>query len=516
MTDSTAHAVAETAARHVGGRKWFALTVLALPALLASLELTITNLALPSIARDLPATSGQLLWTVDIYAFVLAGCLILMGAWGDRVGPRRVLLVGAAGYGCASLLAAYAGSIEVLIAARALMGVAGATLMPSILSLIAGLFVDPKQRATAIAAIVATISGGTALGPLVGGWLLDHFRWGSVFLLAVPVIVVTLVAVPLVVPGRSGARGGRLDVPSALLSIAAILAVVQGIKQMLTLGWSWWAAVAVLAGVLLAGAFVARQRRLAAPLVDLSLFGNRTFALAGASLGLGIFVLWGSNYAIAQYLQLVLGLSPLTAGLWTAPSALGVILGSSVAPHLARHVRPMLIIAIGLLVTGAGYLILTRVGGTGSLPILIGGALIVSAGLGPLMALSNDLMIGAAPPHRSGRAAAVASTISQLGGALGIALLGGVITATYRFRVAGTVPGDTSPAVVALFEENLSAAGRAAAPVPAPLADDLLGRAREAFTDGFQVAAGLSALLVIAAASLLLLFGRPRPQRGAT
>jgi DHA2 family multidrug resistance protein-like MFS transporter len=498
----------DVAPRLAGRREWIGLAVLALPALLASLELTVTNLALPSIGRDLPSSSTQLLWTVDIYAFLLAGSLITMGAWGDRIGRRRVLLIGAAGYGAASLLAAYASSIELLIAARALMGVAGATLMPSTLALASALFPQPKQRATAIAVIVASVSGGTAIGPLVGGWLLDHFWWGSAFLLAVPVMVVLLILVPILVPEhRSGGRG-RLDIISALLSVAAVLPVVYGIKQVAAEGFSGIAALSVLAGVAMAVAFTIRQRRLSEPFVDLALFRNRTFATAGATLALGIFVLWGSNYAIAQYLQLVQGLTPLAAGLWTAPSAIGVIAGSTLAPHLARRFRPTLIIGAGLILSSLGYGVLTQVGGDHSLAVLVTGAVIVSAGLGPMMALATDLMIGSAPPDRAGAAAAIASTTPQLGGALGIAILGSIITATYRTLVDGAAPAGTPGSAVPGFEENLSTASAAADRLPEPLAAQLLDLARDAFTTGFQLAAATSILIVATTAILIIVLGR--------
>jgi len=496
-----------------GRREWVGLVVLALPALLASLELTVTNLALPSIGHDLAASSTQLLWAVDIYAFLLAGSLIMMGAWGDRIGPRRVLLVGAAGYGAASLLAAYASSIEMLIAARGLMGIAGATLMPSTLALATTLFPHPRQRATAIAVIVASVSGGTAVGPLVGGWLLDRFWWGSAFLLAVPVMVVLVVLVPILVPERRGAGRGRLDVVSALLSIAAVLPVVYGIKQVAAEGMSLTAVTAVLAGVAMAVVFTLRQRTLPEPFVDLTLFRNRVFAVAGATLALGIFVLWGSNYAIAQYLQLVEGLTPLVAGLWTAPSAIGVIVGSTLAPRLARRFRPTSIIGVGLLLSSAGYATLTQVGGEDSLTVLVTGAVIVSAGLGPMMALSTDLMIGSAPPARAGAAAAIASTTPQLGGAFGIAVLGSVITATYRSTVDGTAPAGTPENAVVLFEENLSATTAATDGLPEPLATQLLTTARDAFTTGFQLAAATSILITAAAATFIMLLGRAADRR---
>lgn len=510
----TAHRSAEeTSPEHrlAGRREWIGLAILALPALLASLELTVTNLALPSIGRDLQATSTQLLWTVDIYAFLLAGSLITMGALGDRIGRRRVLLIGATGFGSASLMATFAVNIEMLIAARALMGIAGSTLMPSTLSLVAALFSNPKQRAVAISIIVASVSGGTAIGPLVGGWLLDHFWWGSAFLLAVPVMVVLLILVPILVPEHRGAGTGRLDVPSALLSIGVVLPVVYGIKQIAADGVSWHAVVTLALGLVMAVVFINRQRSLIEPFVDLSLFRHRTFATAGATLALGIFVLWGSNYAMAQYLQLVEGLTPLVAGLWTAPSAIGVIVGSTLAPRLARHVSATRVVGVGLLLSAVGYAVLTQIGGDHSLAILVSGAIIVSAGLGPMMALSTDLMIGAAPPERAGEAAAIASATPQLGGAFGIAVLGSIITASYRMTIGGSAPAGTPEDATARLEEGLNAASSAAEQLPEPLATQFLDVARNAFTAGFQVAAAVSIVIVAATSAVIILLGRNSP-----
>ncbi len=496
-----------------GRREWIGLAVLALPALLASLELTVTNLALPSIGRDLVASSTQLLWTVDIYAFLLSGSLITMGALGDRVGRRRVLLIGAAAYGIASLLAAYAVNIEMLIAARALMGVAGATLMPSTPALMAAMFLQPRQRATAIGVIIASVSGGTAIGPLVGGWLLDRFWWGAAFLLAVPVMAMLLILVPILLPEHRGADRRRLDVGSALLSIAAVLPIVYGVKQLAAGGVDVTAVLPIAGGVVMAIVFIRRQHRLADPFVDLGLFRSRVFTTAAVTLALGIFVLWGSNYAIAQYLQLVEGLTPLHAGLWTAPPALGVIAGSTLAPRLAQRVAPVRIIGAGLALSTVGYVVLTQVGGQNGLAIVVTGAVIVATGLGPMMALATDLVVGSVPPDRAGAAAAISTTAPQLGGALGVAALGSVITATYRWTMRGVAPADVPDTALTAIADNLSSATAAAERLAEPLATDLLSTAREAFVAGFHLAAVISALLMAGTAALIVLRGQPDSRR---
>ncbi|MCG5212746.1 MFS transporter [Streptosporangium sp. KLBMP 9127] len=473
-----------------GQRAWIGLAVLALPALLASLELTVTNLALPAIGADLSASSTQLLWIVDIYAFLLAGSLLVMGALGDRIGRRRLLLIGSAAYGVASVVAAYAPNPESLIVARALMGIAGSTLMPTTLSLAASMFTHPRQRTVAIGVIISSVSGGTAIGPLVGGWLLEQFWWGSAFLLAVPVMVLILVAGPFLLPEHRDGTAGRLDVASALLSLAAVLPVVYGLKQIAAAGLEAGSAAAVPAGLVMAVAFVRRQRRLPVPLIDLRLFADRAISIPAVTLALGIFVLWGSNYALAQYLQLVHGLSPLEAGLWTAPAAIGTIAGSILAPRIVRRVSAPVVIGTGLAISAAGYLVLTQT--TESLAVLVTGAVIVSAGLGPMMALATDLIVGSAPPERAGAAAAISTTAPQIGGALGIAVLGSIVTAVYRGQMSAA-------AVPEAVHDSLTAAVTAAGNAPA-----LLDAARAAFVQGFHVAALVSAALMAGIACLVV------------
>lgn len=469
-----------TDAARATGREWAGLAVLSVPALLASLELTVTHLALPAIGVGLSASSTQLLWIVDIYAFVLAGSLITIGKLGDRIGRRRLLLAGAAAYGVASTLAAYAPTPELLIAARAAMGLAGATLMPSTLSLIMVMFRSAQQRAVAVSVIVASVSGGTAIGPLVGGWLLERFWWGSAFLIGAPVMVVLLAVGRALLPEHRGAPE-RLDLVSAAMSMAAVLPLVYGLKRIAAEGLGIVAGVAVVVGVTFGWLFVRRQGRLDSPLVDLRLFRNRTFTMAVGTLAIGIFVLWGLNLLVAQFLQLVQGLSPLRAGLLTAPSAVGVIVGSMVAPRLARTFGPGRVIGAGLLLSAVGFGVLTQANGVG---LLLVGTITVSAGLGPMMALATDLVIGAAPPEQAGMAAAISSTAPQLGGALGIAALGSVVVAVYRNGMA-------SVDVAAEARDSLASA------VASGLDSAALAIARESFVSGFSTVAVVSAVLML-------------------
>ena len=350
-----------------GRREWIGLAVIALPCAVYSMDLTVLNLALPRLSEDLEPSSSQLLWIVDIYGFLVAGLLITMGTLGDRIGRRRLLLIGAAAFGIASVLAALSTSAEMLIAARALLGVAGATLAPSTLALIRNIFADPKQRTFAIGVWITSFSAGAAIGPLIGGLMLESFSWGSVFLLAVPVMALLLVLGPRLLPEFSDPDAGRLDLTSAAASLVAVLAVIFGLKQIAQDGVTWIAVAAIVGGLAAGGGFVRRQGRLADPLIDLRLFRLPAFSGALAANTLGFFVNFGIAVFLAQYLQLVLGLSPLEAGLWTMPWAAGFIVGSMLTPMIVSRISSASAITGGLVLAGSGFALLTQVSGDDSL-----------------------------------------------------------------------------------------------------------------------------------------------------
>jgi len=493
--------------RRAGRREWGGLAVLTLPTMLASMDLTLPNLALPAISADLSPSGAELLWIVDSYSFLLAGSLITMGTIGDRIGRRRLLLFGAVAFGIASLLAAYAPTAGLLVAARALLGVAGATLMPSTLSLVTAMFPAQAQRRIAIGVVIASVSGGTAIGPLIGGWLLERFWWGSVFLFALPVLAVFLVLAPFLLPEHRTGTTARLDPVSMLLSFAAVLPVIYGLKRLPEAGLDTTSVLSIVLGLAVGVAFVRRQRALSAPLLDLRLFRIRELSVSLATLFLGIFALWGMNLHLAQYLQLVLGLSPLEAGLWTAPSALGVIVGSLLAPKLAQWVRPQVAVGAGLLVAAAGFLVLTRVDPSAGPWLVVLGAIVVSLGLGPMMTLSTDLVVGAAPADRVGAASALSTTAPQLGGALGIAVLGTIGALVYRSSL--TLP--PAPAEVAEpARETLGNAVTAADSLDGPAATALVEAARTAFGDGFRVTAAVCAVVLVVTAVVMTTLHRPR------
>ncbi len=489
-------------ARLAGRREWIGLAVLALPCLVYAMDLTVLNLAVPHLSADLRPSSVQLLWIVDIYGFLIAGSLVTMGTLGDRVGRRRLLLAGAAAFGIASVLAAYSTSAGMLIAARALLGVAAATLAPSTLSLIRNMFLDPRQRTVAISVWITSFSAGGAIGPLLGGALLDWFWWGSVFLLAVPVMALLLVVGPLLLPEYRDPGAGRLDLVSAGMSLVAVLAVIYGLKQLAQDGPGWPPALSILAGLAIGVAFVRRQQRLADPLLDLRLFRVPAFSAALTTNVLSFFVGFGTLLFIAQYLQLVLGLSPLRAGLWMLPSSAGFILGSMLTPVLTRRVRPATVMAAGLAVAALGLGLLTQVSATAGLAILVTGSAIFSLALAPVDTLATDLAVGSASTQRAGAASAIAETSAEFGGALGIAILGVIGTAVYRGQIAAAVPAGVGPEAADAARDTLGGAVAASGQLPDQLGQALLGPAREAFTQGMHVAFAISAALAIGVAIL--------------
>ena len=510
--------VADGAAK-AGRREWIGLAVIALPCLLYSMDLTVLELAVPKLSADLNPTSSQLLWIMDVYGFLLAGFLLTMGTLGDRIGRRRLLLIGAAAFGFASVLAAFSNSAEMLIATRAVLGVAGATLAPSTLSLIRNMFLDPGQRTFAIGLWATSYSVGAAIGPLLGGVMLEHFWWGSVFLVGVPVMLLLLALGPALLPEFRDPEAGRLDLVSAVLSLAAVLAVIYGLKRVAEDGVGWLVTLSILVSIVAGAAFVRRQRRLADPLIDLRLFRAPAFSASLATNTLAIFVAFGPFVFVAQYLQLVVGLSPLQAGLWTLPSSGGFVVGSMLAPVLVRRARAAYVTAAGLVLAAVGLIVLTQADRASGLAALVAGSVVLALGIAPAVTLSTDLIIGIAPPERAGAAAALSETSAELGGALGIAILGSIGTAVYRARVADALPAGVAPEAAEAARATLGGAVAAADQLPAQLGAALLGVAREAFVQSFEVTAAISAAVVIAAAAMALVLLRdvrtssePEPQ----
>jgi DHA2 family multidrug resistance protein-like MFS transporter len=509
MNDPDQH-MAEGVTR-AGRREWIGLAVLALACLLYAMDLTVLHLAVPALSEDLRPSSAQLLWITDIYGFMIAGLLVTMGTLGDRIGRRRLLLIGAAAFGAVSVLAAFSTTPEMLIVSRALLGIAGATLAPSTLSLIFSMFHDHRQRTTAIGIWITSFSAGGAIGPVMGGVLLEHFWWGSVFLLTLPVMALLLVLGPRVLPEYRDPEAERLDLLSAALLLVAVLTATFGIKEVAQDGFSPLVVAAILVGLVVGVVFVRRQFRLADPMIDPRLFRVPEFNVSLATNLVGIFIAVGYFLFVAQYLQLVLGLSPLQAGLWSLPSAAGLILGSNLAPQLLRRVRPAYVIGAGLAMAAAGLVLLTRVGGSADLAILVVASCVISLGLAPVFTATTDLIVGSAPPERAGAASGISETGSELGGALGIAILGSIGVAIYRAGLADSLPAGVPSQASAAARDTLGGAVGVAQQLPADLGAALLAASREAFTTGLQVTAGISAVVAVGIAVLATVMLRGVP-----
>lgn len=512
---SSADTARQPGSPRAGIREWLGLAVLLLPTSLLFVALTVLFLATPDIAADLRPSSGQLLWINDIYGFTMAGLLVAMGTIGDRIGRRRILLFGAIAFGAASAVAAFAPSTEVLIAARAVMGVGAAAVMPSTLSLVSAMFQDARQRASAIGLWAASVSAGVALGPLAGGLLLESYWWGAALLIGVPVMALVILAAPFLLPEYRAPQSGRLDLPSIALSTITILPFVYGVKQFAAHGLTTQALVAIVLGVALSVVFVRRQLRLTTPLLDMRLFSNRTFSGALVVFLLCAIALGGVYLLFTQYLQLVEGLTPLESGLWILPAAIMLVIVSIATPKLARRVRPAYLVAAGSTVSLAGYVVLTQVGSVSGLPVLITGFYILYPGIAPVMALATNLVINAAPPEKAGAASALNSTASDLGVALGIALLGSVGTAVYRGAMTDAVPPGVPDSAEGAARDTLPGALSAADGLPAELGQALLAPAKAAFTDGLNTAAVVAAVLAALAAVLSVTLLRHVPATAA-
>jgi MFS transporter, DHA2 family, multidrug resistance protein len=498
-------------------REWVGLAVLTLAALVYAMDLTVLNLAVPRISAELQPSSVQLLWIIDIYGFLVAGLLITMGTLGDRIGRRKLLLGGAAGFAAASLLAAFSTTSEMLIASRAIMGIAGATVAPSTLSLIFTMFLDEKQRTTAIGFWIAAYSAGGAVGPVIGGILLEFFWWGSVFLIGVPVMGLLLILGPRTLPEYKDPGARRLDIGSALLSLLAILSVVFGLKQIAQDGISALPVLSIIVGLMLGFVFVRRQLRLESPIIDVRLFRIRAFTASLGTYLLGIFVVVGYFIFIAQYLQLVLELSPIEAAIWSLPSAIGFVVGSVAAPKIIHRFRPSVIMGAGMTIAAVGTATLLGLGldpATGILLIVVA-SIVISLGLAPVITLATELIVGSAPPEQAGAATGMSETSGELGGALGIAILGSVGTAVYRSEVAGSLPPGIPAEAVDAARDTLGGALAVAQSLPESLGSALVSAAQVAFIDAIHFVAAASVVLAVATAVLAAAALRGVPARPA-
>jgi DHA2 family multidrug resistance protein-like MFS transporter len=499
MTTTMTARTPTTAEPRVGWRGWAALVVLMLPVLLVSVDNTVLSFALPQIALDLEPTATQQLWIIDAYPLVLAALLVTMGVLGDRFGRRRMLLIGATGFAAVSALAAFAPSAEWLIAARAAMGVFGAMLMPSTLSLLRSIFVNRDQRRLAIAVWAAGFSAGAALGPVVGGILLEHFAWGAVFLMAVPVLVPLLILAPILVPESRDPNPGRFDPVSVALSLATMVPIVYAIKEFAVHGAQSPLPLVLLAvgagfGIL----FVRRQNRLETPMLDMALFRRPTFSGSVLVNLLSVIGLVGFLYFVAQHLQLVVGLTPLQAGLALVPGLVAMIVAGIGVVPIARRVAPRIVVPVALGFSILGYLLVAASAGTGALALLIVAFISLGVGIGAAETVSNELILASAPPAKAGAASAVSETAYELGAVLGTTIMGGLLAAFYRANLA--LPAGLPDDVAAAARETLAGAVAGSHQLEEAVGQALRDAAATAFDAGVGVTALIGAGLIVIAA----------------
>ncbi|MDE9364418.1 MFS transporter, partial [Luteipulveratus sp. YIM 133132] len=479
-------------------RRWLALAALCLPVLIVSMDVSVLFFAVPFIAEDLRPTATQQLWIFDVYGFVLAGLLLTMGAVGDRIGRRRLLMGGAVAFSAASLVAAWSGSADMLIGARALMGVGGATLMPSTLALVRSVFHDPRERAKAVGIWSAVMAGGVAIGPVLSGVLLEHVWWGAVFLVNVPVMVLLLVVAPRLLPESRASQPRPVDLLSSALVLASVLPFIYGVKELAADGWSARAVLAVVVGTGGAWLFVRRQRTAAHPLLDVELLRRPGL---GGSLAVNVIAqagIIGNAILLTQFLQQVLGYGPLAAALWSlAPT---VVVGgvAPLAAGLAGRLGRPRVMAGALLVAAVGFVGLLAVGATSSVWTLLVPATLVASGIIVVATLVTEYVVGTVPADRAGTAAGLVETSSELAGALGIAVLGSLLNAGYRSEYA-TPAGLSLPEHAAQQAgDTLAGALAVAADLPGAAGDSLVAAAREAYVTGMHWADVAAAALMLA------------------
>jgi DHA2 family multidrug resistance protein-like MFS transporter len=491
-------------------RKWGALAICCVAALLLGIDNSVLNLAIPSLTADMRPSATQILWIADVYGFTMGGLLIFMGNLGDRIGRKKLLLAGTIAFGLASAITAYATSPGLLIGARALLGIAGAAIMPSTLSLIRNTFTEPAERTMAMGISGGVGAGGFALGPIVGGVLLDHFWWGSVFLINVPVMLLVLGFGTVVLPESRNPRPGRLDLVSVPLSVVGMIGVTYAIKAAARDGAAEpivWITAAI--GVVALVVFVRRQTRLAEPLLDVKLFRNPAFSGSVGSNLITIFSLSALSLIFAQYFQVVRGWSPLTSGLALLLGPVGAMIGGPLVTLLIGKWGRARVVSVGLGLMSVSMVGFSRVGTDSSYTVLAVPLLLNGIGLGLTFGTTNDTLLATAPKERAGGASAIGETAMEFGGALGIAVLGSLASALYRGGLA--LPAGLPAEAVHAARQSVGGAVATGAAFPGATGTDLIAAAGRAFVASIQTTTlvGAALLTVGAVFALFTLRGVP-------
>ena len=499
-------------------KRWAALGVLMLPVLLVSIDNTVLAFAVPAIAKALSPSSAEQLWIVDSYSLVLSALLVPMGAIGDRIGRRKLLLIGSTGFAAISALAAFAPSALMLVVARALLGIFGAMLMPATLSIIRNIFVDATERRIAIAVWASGFSAGAALGPIVGGFLLEHFDWGSVFLLAVPILIPLLILAPIMVPESKDPNPSPVDPLSILLIMTGMTGITFGLTHTSETGFDAVAISTILAGLCFIVLFVLRQlnreKNDIQPMLDVRLFRNTVFTGAITANLISMMVDVGFIYFASQHLQLVSGLPPMYAGMLLIPGTLAIIIAGLVIARVAVHFHPAQVVSFGLALHAAAFAVLAFLGAHNDLVIILI-FIVLGTGIGIAQTISNDLMLSSVPPRKAGAASAISETSYETGTVLGTVIIGGMLTAVYRANVV--VPDGLDETLADHAHETLGGAVTVASQVGGEQANQLLSSAFAAFDSGVVLSSAFSAVLmgVMAVISYLMIRKAPREMKPA-
>jgi EmrB/QacA subfamily drug resistance transporter len=486
-------------------RRWWSLAVLCMTLLVIGLDNTILNVALPSLVNDLGATTSQLQWIVDGYTLVFAGLLLTAGSLGDRFGRRGALSIGLVVFGIGSAASAMAGGANMLIFTRAFMGIGGALIMPATLSLLTNIFTDPKERARAIGAWAAVAGAGSAFGPLIGGFLLEHFWWGSVFLINVPVVIVALVAGRLLLPTSKDPSAPRLDPFGAILSMVGLVALLFGIIEAPSKGWSDPLVIGGLVlGVVTLVGFILWELHTDHPMLDVRFFQNRRFTAANGAITLTFFAMFGVSFLATQYLQSVLGYSPLEAGVRMLPMPLTMLVIAPLSPRIVEKVGTKLVVGTGLTLAAIGTGLLSFVPVMDGYPNVIAGMMIMAAGMGLVMAPATESIMGSLPPAKAGVGSAMNDTTRQMGGALGVAIIGSVLASAYRPGVSSALNAVGAPQdVIDIAQESITGAMHAADQLPTALGDAVRTAAATEFVSAFHSAVLVGAVVLLVAAGIV-------------
>ena len=501
-------------------RRWQILAVLCVSLFVIVMDNTIVNVALPTLARELDAGTSSLQWIVDAYTLVFAGLLLAAGGLGDRFGRKGALLAGLALFGAFSAAGAFASTTEQLISARAVMGVGAALIFPTTLAIVVNVFTQPRERAAAIGIWTAIAGVGVALGPISGGWLLEHFSWGSVFLVNVPVTVAGIVGTLVLVPHSRDPRAPRLDLPGLALSIAGVTLLVWSLIEAPSQGWISATTIGGIAGAaVLLAVFSWWERRVPAPLLDVNLFRNMRFTAASFAITLGFFALFGFIFLVTQYLQLVKGYSALQAGVRTLPFAIAMVVAAVSSPKVVQRIGTKLVVAAGLALMAGGFAIASTNDASTSYSVIASAMVLMGFGLGSAAAPATESILASLPREKAGVGSAVNDTTREVGGTLGVAVLGSIMASVYGGRILNALSGTPLPAGLrAAAGDSLAAALQIAGGVGGAAGRGIALAAQDAFVQAFQIGSVVTGAVALVGAVIALLFlpARSRQEKPIT